>query len=263
VTYRKWRWDIRLGFPLLVPDRGQTTLLERLRGHVSHWSSVQWINPKDSKHILLRKRWRTLQKLRLRADLGSHNTDALSPSLTRSWRQNASPYNIQVACRIMEFGLVIRKWSLPDPGKPTYGVAMEWFVAVILRDHTSSTSDLNWNVFRIDKPNGQRESTTIQVMRRQLLLIRYNWRKPAEHEFTIIRTLYTWVAVCLHKVSSQGSTWKAQSLMIFTKKQAKSEFVSIPTHFLVRNHHWSLVTIYARIRHGNVWVLGQWETGPA
>ncbi len=240
-----------LGVPLLVSRDGGKNFSRTDsigRPHSDHQS--MWINPKDSKHILLGNDG-GLYRSYGGGDRWDHlNTQMPISQFYSIMTDNASPYNIYGGMQDNGVWYGNVKNDPSDPWKSLMG-GDGMVVAVDTRDNNIVYTGSQFGVyFRIDKTSGERKLIT-PGHEIGTAPNRWNWRTPAELSYHNQDIVYMG-SQYVYQSLDQGSTWKRISPDL--TKNKKSGNVPYATLSVVEESPLEFGTIYAGSDDGNVWV---------
>ena len=271
-TYGYWFGEIRvstsdenelfvLGVPLLVSRDGGKNFSRTDsigRPHSDH--QAMWINPKDSKHILLGNDGGLYRSYGGGARWEHLNTQMPISQFYSIMVDNATPYNIYGG--MQDNGV----WY----GKSTNAPAMPWeslyggdgmVVAVDTRTNDIVyTGSQFGNYVRINKKTNERKRITPGHDIGNAPN-RWNWRTPAELSYHNQDIVYMG-SQYVYQSLDQGNTWTTISPDL-TKNQ-KSGNVPFATLSVVEESPLEFGTIYAGSDDGNVWITrnngGSWTS---
>ncbi len=250
-----------LGVPLLVSRDGGKNFSRTDsigRPHSDHQS--MWINPKDSKHIILGNDGGVYISYGGGARWDHLNTQMPISQFYSVMVDQATPYNIYGG---MQDNGVWFGNSENDPSDPWESLmgGDGMVVAVDTRDNDVVYTGFQFgNYFRIDKASGDRRRITPghEIGDEPN---RWNWRTPARlshHNQDIIYMGSQYVYQSL----DQGSTWTTISPDL--TKNEKSGNVPFATLSVVEESPFEFGTLYAGSDDGNVWITrnngGDWES---
>lgn len=240
-----------LGVPLLVSRDGGKNFSRTDsvgRPHSDHQS--MWINPKDSKHILLGNDGGLYRSYGGGAKWDHLNTVMPISQFYSIMTDDASPYNIYGG---MQDNGVWHGKSSDTPDKPWQrllgGDGM--VVAVDTRDNNIVYTGSQFGMYsRINKENGERRLIT-PSHDIGMAPNRWNWRTPAELSYHNQDIVYMG-SQYVYQSLDQGNTWMRISQDL--TKNEKSGNVPYATLSVVEESPLEFGTIYAGSDDGNVWI---------
>lgn len=240
-----------LGVPLLVSRDGGKNFSRTDsvgRPHSDHQS--MWINPKDSKHILLGNDGGLYRSYGGGAKWDHLNTEMPISQFYSIMTDEASPYNIYGG--MQDNGVWYGK-SSDTPDKPWQrllgGDGM--VVAVDTRDNNIVYTGSQFGMYsRINKETGERRLIT-PSHDIGMAPNRWNWRTPAELSYHNQDIVYMG-SQYVYQSLDQGNTWVRISQDL--TKNEKSGNVPYATLSVVEESPLEFGTIYAGSDDGNVWI---------
>ena len=240
-----------LGVPLMVSRDGGKNF-DRTdsigRPHSDHQS--MWINPNDSKHILLGNDGGLYRSYGGGARWDHLNTQMPISQFYSIMVDNAQPYNIYGG--MQDNGVWFGK-STDTPDKPWQSLmgGDGMVVAVDTRDNNIVYTGFQFGAyFRINKETGERKMIT-PGHEIGTTPNRWNWRTPAELSYHNQDILFMG-SQYVYQSMDQGSTWTRISDDL--TKNEKSGNVPYATLSVVEESPLEFGTLYAGSDDGNLWV---------